>query len=139
MLCLGKGFRWGKNWDVKNGVLSIGHYAYIGPRAQIIYPTVIGDLVMISADVHIVGNDHGYQLASEPIRITQPLIDPNKMVTIIESDAWIGQRATILHGLTIGRGSIVGAGSVVTRDVPRYSIVAGVPARFIKARFPTGE
>jgi len=51
---------------------------------------------------------------------------------VIESDVWIGARAIILKGVRIGRGSVVGAGSVVTRDVPEYSVVAGNPAKVVK-------
>tara|TARA_A100001391_G_C5079914_1_gene279860 strand:- start:4151 stop:4474 length:324 start_codon:yes stop_codon:yes gene_type:complete len=54
---------------------------------------------------------------------------------VIEDDVWVGTRAVILHGVTVGRGSIVAAGAIVTKDVPRYSIVAGVPAQVIKYRW----
>jgi acetyltransferase-like isoleucine patch superfamily enzyme len=58
---------------------------------------------------------------------------------VIEDDVWIGYRAIVLKGVTVGRGSVVGAGSVVTRDVPRYAIVAGVPARKVGVRFSEDE
>ncbi len=51
---------------------------------------------------------------------------------IIEEDVWIGARVTLLPGVVVGRGATVAAGSVVTKDVPPYSVVGGVPARFIK-------
>ena len=54
---------------------------------------------------------------------------------IIENDVWDGTRAIILHGVTIGRGSVIGAGSVVTKSVPEFTIVAGAPARAIRDRF----
>lgn len=54
---------------------------------------------------------------------------------VIENDVWIGSRATILDGVTIGNGAIVAAGSVVIKDVPPYSIVGGIPAKVIKYRF----
>ncbi|MBK7803608.1 MAG: CatB-related O-acetyltransferase [Chloracidobacterium sp.] len=54
---------------------------------------------------------------------------------LIKDDVWIGTRATIMSGLTIGQGAIVAAGSVVVKDVPPYSIVAGTPAKVIKYRF----
>jgi galactoside O-acetyltransferase len=53
---------------------------------------------------------------------------------IVEKDVWIGANAVILPGVTIGRGSVVGAGAVVTRNVESYSVVAGVPAKKIKER-----
>lgn len=54
---------------------------------------------------------------------------------IIEDDVWIGTRAIVLHGVTIGRGAVVAAGSVVTKSVPPYAIVGGVPARLIRFRW----
>lgn len=56
--------------------------------------------------------------------------------TIIGNDVWIGVNAVIMRGITVGDGAIVGAGAVVTKDVPPYAIVGGVPARVIKYRFP---
>ena len=55
---------------------------------------------------------------------------------IIEDDVWIGYRSTILSGVHIGQGAVIAAGSVVTKDVPPYTVVAGVPAKNIKKRFP---
>lgn len=60
---------------------------------------------------------------------------PATKQTIIGNDVWIGLRVTIIAGVNIGHGAIIGAGSVVTHDVPPYSIVAGVPAKVIKFRF----
>ena len=56
---------------------------------------------------------------------------------VVEDDVWIGHGATILSGVRIGQGAIIAAGAVVTKDVPPYAIVGGVPARTIKYRFPT--
>lgn len=58
---------------------------------------------------------------------------------IVEDDVWIGCRVTILMGVTVGRGSTIAAGSVVTKDVPPYSIVGGVPAKFIKFQYTIDE
>lgn len=58
---------------------------------------------------------------------------------VIEEDVWCGANVTILKGVTIGRGSIIAAGAVVTKTVPRYSIVGGVPAKVIKHRFSDDE
>ena len=59
----------------------------------------------------------------------------NDLPVFIEDDVWIGARAILLKGVTIGSGSIVAAGSVVTRSMPGNSIVAGVPARVVRSRF----
>ena len=55
--------------------------------------------------------------------------------TIIGNDVWVGYGATILRGVNIGNGAIIGAGAVVTKDVPPYAVVAGVPAKIIRFRF----
>lgn len=55
---------------------------------------------------------------------------------IIGNDVWIGMRAIVMNGVTIGDGAVIGAGAVVTKDVPPYAIVGGVPAKIIKYRFP---
>ncbi len=59
----------------------------------------------------------------------------DKFETLVEDDVWVGHGAVILSGVTIGRGSVVAAGAVVTASVPRYRVVAGVPARVVSARF----
>lgn len=59
----------------------------------------------------------------------------NKGDIVIGNDVWIGYEATILSGITIGDGAIIGAKSVVTKDVPAYSVVGGIPAKEIKPRF----
>lgn len=136
---MGEGFRWGKGWDISRGVLCVGNYVYIGPRVQIIYPTVIGDLTMIAADVQFVGNDHDMNRVGIPLRVASPEIPPESIKTTIMSEVWIGQRAIVFHGITIGRGAVVAAGSVVTKDVSSYAVVAGIPAKVIKSRFPNTE
>ena len=60
---------------------------------------------------------------------------PDTKLTIIGADVWVGARATIVAGVRIGIGAVIGTGSVVTHDVPPYSIVAGVPAKVVRYRF----
>jgi acetyltransferase-like isoleucine patch superfamily enzyme len=132
---LGEGFRWGYHWHIKPGNVSIGHYAFIGSYAWIIYPIVIGDLTMIAPHFKLAGNDHGIYECGTPMRIAEPKIHFRDQSTIIGSEVWIGQNVTIIHGTKIGRGAIVAAGSVVTKDVMPYTIVAGIPAKPIKNRF----
>lgn len=136
---MGNGFRGGR-WrqgDIWRGVLKIGNFVYIGPRVSIIYPTVIGDLCMIAGDTYFIGNDHGIRQPGIPTRLAKPEKRPGASVTILESDVWIGQRSTIFAGVKIGRGSIVAAGSVVTKDIPPYTVVGGVPANPLRRRFDT--
>ena len=73
--------------------------------------------IILDSDFHSV-SDHFAEVEGEPI--------------IIEDNVWITTRATILKGVTIGKGSVIAAGAVVNKDVPPYSIVGGVPAKLIK-------
>jgi len=86
---------------------------------------VIGDRVSIAPRVTIITSSHPN---NSKIRSFVPT--PRGKV-VIESDAWIGAGAIIMPNITIGEGAVVGAGSVVTRDVDKYTIVAGIPARVI--------
>jgi acetyltransferase-like isoleucine patch superfamily enzyme len=132
---MGKGFRGGKNWDIKRGILWVGHFVYVGPRVQILYPTVIGDLSLLAAGIKIINNDHGFDISGIPMRIAPPKVLGKSKLTVIGSEVWIGQEAIIFAGVNIGRGAIIGAGSLVTKDVLPYSIVAGIPAKLIRMRF----
>jgi acetyltransferase-like isoleucine patch superfamily enzyme len=89
----------------------------------------IGRRVMIGPHCYFTDADHGIDpgtsVQSQPMRLA-PLI--------VEDEAWIGAHATILPGVRIGKGAVVGAGSVVTRDVPSLAIAVGVPARVIRYR-----
>lgn len=92
---------------------------------------MIGRDVMMGPDVVIFTTDHIFSDTSRPM-MDQGMAAA-KPVTIGD-DVWIGQRALILPGVSIGTGAIVAAGAVVTRDVPPFAVVAGNPARIIKDR-----
>ncbi|HEG44170.1 MAG TPA: hypothetical protein ENH94_09000, partial [Phycisphaerales bacterium] len=86
------------------------------------------------ANVAIVGGDHRFDIVGIPSRFTGR-DGMKEMVTTIEDDVWIGFGSIILAGVKIGRGAIIAAGSVVTKDVPEYAIMGGVPAKLIRDRF----
>jgi len=132
---LGEGVRWGYRWNIRRGSVKLGHFSYLGSGTHILYPTIIGDLCMVAQDTHFVGNDHGFEQPGIPMRIAPPAKNAREAVTIVESEVWIGQRSLVFAGVKIGRGAIVAAGSVVTKDVPAYTIVAGVPAKVVRQRF----
>jgi maltose O-acetyltransferase len=91
----------------------------------------IGSDVMIGEHFMAVSQNHEFSDVTIPMRLQG--LQKNKPITI-EDDVWIGSRVTLLPGITVGRGVIVGAGSVVTKSVPPYSIVGGNPAREIGKR-----
>jgi acetyltransferase-like isoleucine patch superfamily enzyme len=112
--------------------ITLGNRIFINRRATITAraPIEIGDDVLIGANVVIDSGNHRYADTDQPIHSQG--FDSRPIV--VESDVWIGANAVILPGTTIGQGSIVAAGAVVTRDVPPGAIAAGVPARVIDAR-----
>lgn len=87
----------------------------------------IGNRVMIGAHSSISSLTHDYH----QLEMFKTLL---KKRVVIEDDVWIGSNCVILPGITLGKGSVIGAGSVVTKDVEAFSIVVGVPARKIKSR-----
>lgn len=115
---------------VNNGVgdVFIGSETIIGLANTIIGPVEIGNNVMLAQNIVISGLNHGYEdVTVSPHK--QPVI--TKKITIGD-DVWIGANATITAGVNIGKHAVVGGGSVVTKDVPEYSVVAGNPARLLK-------
>lgn len=115
---------------VDNGVgdVIIGEYTRIGLRNTIIGPVQIGNNVILAQNVVLSGLNHNYEDVSQPIHLQGVNVDP----IIVEEGAWIGANSVITAGVKIGRHSIIGGGSVVTRNVPPFSVVAGNPARIIK-------
>ena len=114
------------------GQVNIGRHSWIGPFC-LVYgngDVSIGDNVLVAGHSSINTVSHHFERCDIPINDQGIHCDPVR----IEDDVWIGMNAVILQGITIGRGAIVGAGAVVTRDVPPWSIVTGVPARVIRQR-----
>lgn len=112
------------------GRLEIGDRCFINYGASIgaLSHIVIGNRVNIGTYVMIIDSEfHGLY-----DRDTPPAPEPVR----IEDDVWIGSKASILPGVTIGRGAVVGTGSVVTKDVPPFAVVAGVPAKVVRELDP---
>ncbi|MGI5522217.1 acyltransferase [Micromonospora sp. CA-259024] len=103
-------------------------------RARIL----IGDNVMFGPEVTIRGGNHRIDQVGVPmIAVGKEAGDEtHDRGVVIADDVWVGTRAVILHGVTIGRGAVIGAGAVVTRSVPPYAVAAGNPARVLRLRWP---
>ena len=126
----------GKNINVEKGAtfasnIQIGNNSGIGINANIGPGCIIGDDVMMGPECVIYTNNHRFDDLDKPMRCQGfQGIKP----VCIGDDVWIGGRVTILPGVKVGSHSIIGAGSVVTKDVPEWSIVAGNPAVVKKFR-----
>lgn len=116
--------------------LKADRYAYIGPNCVINKHVTIGAYTMLANNVYILGGDHLYKKVGTPIIFSGR--DAARQ-TNIGRDCWIGAHSIIMCGVKIGEGSIVAAGSVVTREIEPYSIYGGVPAKKIKDRFDSKE
>ena len=111
--------------------LMIGEKTQVNPYTVIYGHVTIGRKVMISPHVMMAAGNHTFE------RLDIPMMDQGNTLKggiRIEDDVWIGAHAVILDGVTLGTGSIVAAGSIVTKTVSPYSIVAGVPARKVGDR-----
>ena len=124
--------------EVGNGTYGELHIlSYFPPIEKL----TIGNYVALASNVHFIlsGNHQTETLFTYPIRSTLEgkhcqTDSRSKGPIIVEDEVWIGYGATILSGVTIGKGSIIAAGAVVTHDIPPYAIVGGNPARFIRYR-----
>jgi len=131
----GHGLHWGKSAQVRHAWF--GDYCSFGTRCNFSGPVIVGDLTMISHSVEVVGRDHLFATVGVPTRLNFP--KTARAVTTIDADVWIGCHAKLMEGVRVGHGSIIAAGALVTKDVPPFSIVAGVPARHVRWRFSASE
>lgn len=119
----------GQQYD---GEIHIGEGTIIEPRVHIAAATklTIGRHVLFASNVFVTDHDHGFLDPNLPVSHQPLIVAPTR----VEDWAWLGENAVILKGVTIGRGAVIGANSVVTRDIPPFAIAAGVPARVIGMR-----
>jgi acetyltransferase-like isoleucine patch superfamily enzyme len=116
---LGKGFHLGRS-------SSLDAYSFVGAGGGV----WVGDRVIMGQHISFHAENHNFELVDRPIRdqgITGKGI-------VIDDDCWVGSNVTFLDGVHVGTGCVIAAGAVVTKDVPPYSVVAGVPARVIDSR-----
>ncbi|TKG95375.1 CatB-related O-acetyltransferase [Puteibacter caeruleilacunae] len=124
---------------------NVSAYTYIGPRSKVVNAS-IGKFVSIASDCSIGLASHShYFMSTSPIFtarknstkhrwVENDSYDPVQKVNI-GNDVWIGTKAIIMGGVEIGNGAIIGAGAIVTKDVPDYAIVVGIPGRIVRYRF----
>lgn len=140
---IGTGFHAGRGvvlWAKSS--IKIGVNCYIGRQSQIECDAEIGNNVIMANRVAFVGRyDHNYEQVGTPTRLAKEIRDVdydwkglNLKVKVCD-DVWIGYGAVVLSGVCVGEGSIIASGSIVTKDVPPYTIVGGNPARMIADRF----
>ncbi|WP_349309042.1 CatB-related O-acetyltransferase [Microbacterium sp. MM2322] len=123
--------------------LTLGRNVSIGKGSLVEVDGSIGDFALIARGVQIVGKlDHRIDEVGVPIALSEWVGDragqPLDRVAV-GSDVWIGASAVLLGGVSVGDGAVIAAGSVVTKDVPAFGIVAGNPARVIRYRFTDVE
>lgn len=114
--------------------LTIGEHVFIGEYNNLRIgggSLIIGNNVSISEHITMVVSNHGMK---RDVLHQKQYWDTVRTGIIIEDDVWIGANSVILPGVTIKKGAVVGAGSIVTKDIPPYAIVCGNPARIIKYR-----
>lgn len=126
----------GVNVNIEKGAVfsekvSIGDNSGIGVNCELYGDVQIGKNVMMAPEVSMYSINHSISRVDIPMMFQG--YDESRPI-IIEDDVWIGRRVIILPGVKIGKGSVIGAGAVVTKDVPEYAIVGGNPSKVIKYR-----
>jgi acetyltransferase-like isoleucine patch superfamily enzyme len=122
--------------------IEIGNHTSINDRCVLIGDVTIGDYCLFGPNVYVSSGRHYFDLnpswlikdQDQYVRDNVDLASKHSQVVIIEDDCWIGMNVAVMPGVMIGKGAVIGANSVVTKDVPPYTVVAGVPAIEIKKR-----
>lgn len=136
ILKIGKDCKFQDQIYIGNGKgIEIGNHCQINEHVKL-DNVKIGNYVMIARHVTFLGKKHNFNSLNVPM-ILQGMVE--SMPTVVEDDVWIGANAIVMPGLTIRKGSIVGAGAVLTKDTQPFSIMCGVPARLLRCRIKTNE
>lgn len=135
----GRSFRFDPRGVYTYGTISVGDNVNLGMGATMIAALseiMIGSNVIFGPEVMVIGGGHNMETVGLPMASVHEKRPGDDLGVVFEDDIWVGARAIILRGVTVGRGSVIGAGAVVTSDVPRYAIVVGCPARVLRFRWP---
>jgi len=137
-ICRGIFRHTGKETNIERGAhfgsgveIEIGDHSGLGVNCQVPPNLKMGADVMMGPDVLILGQNHDFADPEVPMRLQGAArAEP----VVIEANVWIGARVIVLPGVRIGTGAVIGAGSVVTKDVPPFTVCAGNPARVLRER-----
>lgn len=110
--------------------VSLGNNSSIGDESYILGKLVIGEDVMMAARCAFIASNHNINCLDIPMNLQSGTDEP----IIIEDNVWVGYDCKIMAGVHIKSGAVIGAGAVVTKDVPQNAIVGGIPAKVIKYR-----
>lgn len=130
----------GRNINIEHGaylgsgrLIEIGDNSGIGVHCHVPGDICIGNDVMMGPEVLILGQNQNHRFSdlTVPMRLQGQIASPP---VVVEDDVWIGARVIILPGIRIGKGAILGAGAIITRDVPPYAICVGNPGRVVRFR-----
>lgn len=126
----------GKNINIEhgaefNGQCTCGTNSSIGVNCKLYGPVEIGDDVMMGPECIFYTSNHKHD-RTDIHMIEQGMTKPRKI--IVEDDIWFGSRVIVLPSVTIGKGSVIGTGTVVTKSIPPYSVVVGNPGKIVKNR-----
>ncbi len=111
--------------------VEIGDFSSLNVNCCISNDTIIGDDVMMGESVLIISGSHNFERIDISMREQDA---PKRRPVVIKNDVWVGARSIILPGVNVGSHVIIGAGSIVTKNIPDYAIVAGNPAKLIRYR-----
>jgi acetyltransferase-like isoleucine patch superfamily enzyme len=133
---VGKNFRFSPNSIFSDHrLIEIGNNVFFGEGIIIntVVPVKIGNNVMFGPEVMIMGGDHNFNAVGKSMRFVKQ--GGLNIPVILENDVWIGSRSIILKGVKIGEGTVIGAGSLLTKSLPPYSVSIGNPCKPLKCRF----
>ncbi|EMY61699.1 acyltransferase [Leptospira terpstrae] len=142
-LCLGEGVYIGRHVEIgPNQKIEIGDYTSIQDRTIILGDVSIGRYCTFASNIYISSGNHYFDkfpelnIKDQDVRVIQNLELGKKhsKPVVIEDDCWLGANVFVMNGIKIGKGSVIGANAVITKDILPYSVVAGVPAKKIRNR-----
>ncbi len=115
--------------------IDIGNNVFVGSGAYFAADLKIGNNVLFGPRVTILGGDHIFGIVGKSVRFLKPKGNENSLSVLIEDEVWCGANVTILKGVKVGMGCVIGAGSVVAKEIPPYTVAVVNPCKPIKRIF----